>query len=460
MRTAPPRSCAPSLQLATPLPPFRFADQAMLQAQAYYSSSMPGLDFIVLLTFTWFLLAAHVVNILSGAAQAAGFVRRIFGAFCLTGLIGLAFLLQDLATISTATRQTLICVLAALTAVAQILLEPALFGLAATLPGRGSATQAMFVGNGAAGVVVVGISVLVRFAAGGSEPSPVQLRLSAQVFFGVSILYSGICAAIFTALLRGNLLPPSSSGNLLPPLGKLLPPSSSGNLLPPLGNLLPPSSTCGVDGASSTTLPTECRAGTDTKASWHDPLCARVRGLASAARVAGMPACCQFLIFGTTLAAWPSIPGGACALGDFGALGQGWWFDLVVALYNLLDFAARLHLPRLQHAARHASQRATLAASGARLLLVPLIYACVRPRLIGGGAGNATILVAVAILALTNGFLATLSMMQLPRSPAALSEDAVYVAVAMLYFGLATGATVSWAVGTRAMHLSELDCPG
>ena len=58
----------------------------------------------------------------------------------------------------------------------------------------------------------------------------------------------------------------------------------------------------------------------------------------------------------------------------------------------------------------------------------------------------------VALLALSNGFLATLSMMQLPRAPVGLSEDAVLVAVAGLYLGLAAGATTSWAVG-RLIHL-------
>ena len=185
-----------------------------------------------------------------------------------------------------------------------------------------------------------------------------------------------------------------------------------------------------------------------------------VSGPRAALREAAVPAVCQFLIFGTTLAAWPSIPGAACALGGFHSLGQGWWLDLVVGIYNAMDFAARLHLPRLQRAARRSNGRATLTACGTRVLLIPLIYLCVQPRLVGGALGNATILIAVALLALSNGFLATLSMMQLPRAPPSLAEDAVNIAVAMLYLGLATGATVSWAVGTYAMRLGEIHCPG
>ena len=50
----------------------------------------------------------------------------------------------------------------------------------------------------------------------------------------------------------------------------------------------------------------------------------------------------------------------------------------------------------------------------------------------------------------------------LPRAPPPLAEHAVYVTVAMLnmlYLGLASGATVSWLVGTHAMDLSGMQCP-
>lgn len=71
-----------------------------------------------------------------------------------------------------------------------MILEPALFGLAARLPDEGGATHAMMVGNASAGVVVVIASVLTRLAAGGIDPSPRQLRLAAQIFFGIQVIYS------------------------------------------------------------------------------------------------------------------------------------------------------------------------------------------------------------------------------------------------------------------------------
>ena len=47
--------------------------------------------------------------------------------------------------------------------------------------------------------------------------------------------------------------------------------------------------------------------------------------------------------------------------------------------------------------------------------------------------------------------------MQVARLPAELREDAVYVAVAALYLGLASGATASLAAG-HGMRLTQMHC--
>ena len=132
---------------------------------------------------------------------------------------------------------------------------------------------------------------------------------------------------------------------------------------------------------------------------------------------------------------------------------------LVVGVYNALDLLARLRLSRLQRAVARLSGRPLLGLCVLRLLLPALIYASVRPQWVGlgGGWGNGVILAAVAALALSKGYLATLSMMHVARLPPALREDAVYVAVAALYLGLASGATVSLAAG-HLMRLTEMRC--
>lgn len=192
--------------------------------------------------------------------------------------------------------------------------------------------------------------------------------------------------------------------------------------------------------------------------SWRAFL-ARGRALATAAVAVRLPAACQFLTFGVTLASWPGIPGAACTEGVFGSVSQGWWFTLVVATYNALDFAARLHLPRMQRAAQRLNGRACVLAALMRAVLPMLIYVSVRPRWIEGGAGNAVILFAVSALALSNGLLATATMMQVGSSaPPGLSEEAVYVAVAATYAGLASGATVSSYVANQMMQLQHLQC--
>ena len=168
----------------------------------------------------------------------------------------------------------------------QVLLEPALFGLAAQLPFRGGATQAMMVGNASAGVVVVAVSVALRLAAGGYDPSPSQLRLSARLFFAALVVYAAACGALYawlrsTAVLR------------LPP-----PPSTTAAHRPP-----PPSTTAPHAPPKPLAITAAFRV--------------RWLGLCAAGRVAVLPAACQFLIFGVTLTAWPSIPGAACAEGSF-----------------------------------------------------------------------------------------------------------------------------------------------
>ena len=78
--------------------------------------TVPGLDFFVLMTFTWPLLGCHLLTVLTGAAKAVGFRRRIFGGFALCGGVGAAFILQDQLTLTEPTRYALVCALAALTA--------------------------------------------------------------------------------------------------------------------------------------------------------------------------------------------------------------------------------------------------------------------------------------------------------------------------------------------------------
>ena len=403
--------------------------QATLQAQAYYESELPDLSSLILITFTWPLLCCHVINVLSGAAKAAGFSRRIYAAFILNALVGVAFLAQEAVPLAPNSRRAIMAILAALVAIAQLLLEPALFGLAATLQG-GGATQAMMVGNAAAGVVVLGASVLTRLAAGGGNPSKEQLGFAANVFYALQVAYSLASIGLYLLLLRRY-----------PRLATIAQTGSRNQWCSAATPLLLPDGLPRSEGAVS------------------QGLRERLVALRVAARAVWRPAACQALCFGVTLASWPSIPGAACVEGAFAGMGEGWWFTLVVGVYNCLDFAARVHLRSLQKVAATVSPRACLGWCLARIALVPLVYICVKPRLVTGAAGNVMILVLTAVLALSNGLLATSSMMQVASlAPQGLGEEGVYVAVAGVYLGLAAGASVSWWMGNEVMQLSGLAC--
>ena len=464
---------------------------------------------------TWLCARLHP-QVASGAAQALGFARRVYASYALTAFVGLAFLAQDAIDLSVDARRTVMMALAALVALSQVwshaprtahlplargclprtarahdpkpsardsayamparrhtacasgagavhtavhtrlftrqvLLEPALFGLASTLP-SGAATQAMMVGNATAGVLVSVASVVTRLAAGGANPSLPQLRVAARLFFGLQLLSSLGCTCLFRRMLRGSQA-----------LAALAATTTPWHLARPT-----PAGDAACAGARSDAAPPSPRleARHPSTSGWwrayQTGLVERTRLLAMAARAVRLPALCQLLVFAVTLASWPSIPGAACAEGWLRGLGgrDGWWFTVVVTTYNLLDFAARLHLRRLQRTARRVSARACVLGCLARLALPPLIVLCVKPRLIGGVAGNLLLLLLIGVLAVSNGFLATASMMQVARlAPAGLQEEAVYVAVAGVYLGLASGATTSWVLAHDVLRLGELHCP-
>ena len=380
--------------------------QALLQAQAFFhASALPNLDFYMLVCFTWPLLFFHGSMVLSGTAKASGYSRRVLAAFGINSIVGLLFLGSLYSAIS---PSALILTNAVLIAFSQILLEPALFGLASALK-DGSETQAMMVGNAGSGVIVVATSVFSSLA--GHSQQFTHSRAAALIFYALQVIYSLMSAGLYLYLLRVS---------------------------PRLTAAVKAGSRLAL--ASSSTLYSDANGAPVRTSNFGS----RVKALRVAARSVWVPASCQALCFGVTLAAWPSIPGGACVAG--GWVPREWWFTLVVGVYNLLDFLARLSLRRLRKVATRANPRALLNVCLMRLALIPVIYACVSP-LMAGAFGNALILLAVAVLAASNGIIATASMMQVATlAPAGLGEEAVYVAVAGVYLGLAMGATFSWSM--------------
>ena len=387
--------------------------------------------------------------------------------------------------------------LASLVALAQVLLEPALFGLAATLSG-GGATQAMMVGNASAGVVVVAASVLTRLAAGGASLSQEQLGEAARWFYGLQIAYSVLSVGLYAALLRRSprlaaaarsgahsrccaaaasqpLLAATRSTSTAAPSYRQGEEGSGGEAesggrvgVATATTMARTAAADGDDGSGRrhgsaavdamavdvATVVDVAMAGEGARRRFRE----RVLALRAAACAVWQPAACQALCFGVTLATWPSVPGTACIGGPFRRMGQDWWFTLVVAIYNLLDMAARVHLRTLQRVAARLSPRTCLRACVARTVLVPLVYACASPAVAGGlrGWADVAILLAVAVLALSNGLLATASMMQVAwLAPSGLSEECVYVAVAGVYLGLASGASFSW-VADKALHAGSV----
>jgi hypothetical protein len=336
--------------------------------------------------------------------------------------------------LSSSARQAVIMGLAAITAAAQVIVEPALFGLAGLLPDVG-AVQAMMLGNAFAGVV----TIVANFLLAGGKSSVTDLRTGTRLFFALSVVISAVCLVVFCQLVT------------LEPIRRAMAASTKHSTKPATAAAIERRNKVDADDGEDHGEDSEC--GSDDGEMAKPSCWTRYVALRKVARIVWRPALCQFLVYAATLASWPSIPGGACAEGVFKPI-KASYFTLIIAAYNVMDFGARCGLPWLQRAARGVSGRQLLLYSCLRVLLVPLIYACVEPRIIAGSAGNWVAILLTMVLALSNGFLATVSFMQAPEMVSyARREDVAYVMVGGVYLGLATGCTISYAVGKFAMHL-------
>ena len=285
----------------------------------------------------------------------------------------------------------------------------------------------------------------------GSDPSESQLRTTAQIFFGLLVIYSALCALLYRFLSRGVLRHLLLAADQRAPCAAESATSTAGATTTPALPLLGDAQ--GVQPVDKSVATMGTLGGA----------VARLAALVRAARAGALPpALCQFLVFGITFVAWPSVPFAACREGWAESLGKSWWAQMVILAYNVPDFMSRLWLRKLQESAQRLSGSTLVKACLVRAMLLPFImFVCVSPRYIHGGAGNAVILLVSVLLALSNGYLATVSMIQASAAvPLAMREDSINVAVAFLYLGIAGGQTISWAVGKYSMHLNEITCPG
>ena len=155
----------------------------------------------------------------------------------------------------------------------------------------------------------------------------------------------------------------------------------------------------------------------------------------------------QVLVYGLTLAVWPTLPGQATPHGIFARSEavKAWWFDFVILSFNSADLLSRI-LPGVRYTAKHCSQFVIFLLACLRLvLLLPTLF----PHVLGfrGEGQNWCILCGIFVLGLTNGFLSTISFIQAPSHVReGMSDMAAYAMVGSLYFGLGLGSTMAYVI--------------
>lgn len=515
--------------------------QAVLQAQSYYVDAL-GATWLVptlLVIYTWGLLLFFVAQLSLGMERLLSVPARIYTSFALTGSLGVVFVVQDLLPISATAHEVAMMGIALAMAAEQILLEPTLYGLAgmmseavarpasepdadgslsaeatrgvhgdgpvpsSPLPPQphqlgGGGLQAMLVGNGSAGVVVVAIGAALRVGAGGADLSVAGLRRVTRIFWAILVFISIACALIFAYFRRtvagvepaivamgaDGAAAARAAGERVRCAQRrrggfdALEDTAAEAACVVAGS----ERSASADAARAAAPPASRDAAVGARGAAKEGAAARLRRLRAVAVAVAAPAASQFLVYAVTLAAWPSIPGrarfapssvwGAPALAPY-------WFTFVLAAFNATDCAARLGRSALERLASRLPPCVFVAACVARCALLALVYAAALApgaiglgaaapsggaaanasrvgmgapgerdgacaNVVGSDASGAAILLATVALAASNGLIATATMMQAPKLvPPALRDTASFVLVVALYAGLAVGASAA-----------------
>eukprot|EP00455_Lapot_gusevi_P028715 TRINITY_DN3070_c0_g1_i4.p1 TRINITY_DN3070_c0_g1~~TRINITY_DN3070_c0_g1_i4.p1 ORF type:complete len:442 (-),score=66.03 TRINITY_DN3070_c0_g1_i4:28-1353(-) len=399
--------------------------QSVIQAQAYYVARFPdsNLEFLVLMATTWPLLIGHMFQVSTGIADRFGFTKRFMAAIICFEVMAVLVIVQDQLNVSQNVHIILILAAAVLTSIGQSLSEPPLYAIAGVFP-TGDMTQAMNAGNGLTGVIVVVANIISRLVVGGGSSAD-DLRKATYVFFGILMVYLLFCVYAFIKL-RWH------------PLTRYY--INQARSLEPTQR--PPRK---VVNASKSGLAREPHDD-DSTASMHE----RCSRLSSTFISIWLPACCEFLIFFISLLLWPTLPCSAPLSSFFSHIDSWFCSPIIIACFNGFDFVGRV----MAGSARWTSLslRQLCVWSVARVFLVPVVFFCVHPVWI---SQTWVLLLVVMLIGWSNGFLATVLMMQGPMLvDFSHREYAAYVMVAALYAGLSLGSTSAW-LTARSMGLAS-----
>lgn len=371
------------------------------------------------------------------------FTRRVVFWFTFESALIVAFpLFQGHLAHDTGLGLTVLCVV--LLGIGTAILQSTVFGFAAFLPAE--YTQAVMSGNGVAGL---GVSLL-RIVTKASFPSSHQgVRRSSLIFFAISAFTTFLCAVGYVYLVR---LPftryyMERSGNPYLTPKRAVSSESSGSVSAagtngtpggvPSGGALERSATfhqfvgARVGGEAEALLATAMVDDDERAPVVYATLVPKIRTMAGVVFAVFF---CTFLIFPGLISKLPSSYG----------LRDGWLAIILITEFNLFDLIGR-SLPGwgVQLPARLA-----VPPTAARFILFPLFVLCAHPRVF---ASDVWAYAFMAVLALSNGHLASVAMM---TAPSLVSDDEREAAGYIMSFFLNLGIVAGSAAGLLLHHFS------
>ncbi|KDO23706.1 hypothetical protein SPRG_10484 [Saprolegnia parasitica CBS 223.65] len=170
-----------------------WAYYSCLTAQDYYASTFPDVKFAFLTTpvLTWPLSLGHIIQMWFGLDRSLGNMKRVIIGYFIFGVCCILIIVQGYLDMSQTAGATMVLICFGLVGAAHSLTEPAYYNVASLFPDA-HFTNAIQVGNVAAGVLNVVLAALIHLAVGGihdTDPAG-SVKLSFFIFMAMLLVIS------------------------------------------------------------------------------------------------------------------------------------------------------------------------------------------------------------------------------------------------------------------------------
>ncbi|KDO23722.1 hypothetical protein SPRG_10500 [Saprolegnia parasitica CBS 223.65] len=387
-----------------------WAYYSCLSAQDYYASTFPDVKFAFLTTpvLTWPLTLGHIVQMWFGLDRSLGNMKRVIIGYSVFGLCCILIIVQGYLDMSQTAGATMVLICFGCVGAAQSLTEPTFYAVASLFPDA-HFTNAIQVGNVAAGVLNVVLAALIHLAVGGihdTDPAG-SVKLSFFIFMVLLFLISVGAVVVYYRLEK----------------------------IPCVRYLLD-------------------RAAADHVKHGEVSLPQLWAKLFRVSKVIVMPMVAQFMLFFCTLTLYPGIGIASIAKELFGTSAGPWLVAPgVVAPFNIGDLLGRLLSTKA--AIKFFSMRFCFIFSFCRWVWLPLLLMAASTNSLyafGDSQWGAYgfLLVLYLLLGVTGGLFSTVTMGMGPLLvPQEDREAAAALMVMALFLGISSGSTFGWGISNN-----------